>query len=281
MSTAATFARRAPRRGLWATLALLFAIGCPPPPSLGALGGQGGVGGQAFAAGKPADKRDVAIRIGWLRVGRARLSDAEGALSGWAHEVRLRTSVDLAQRPAGLDPADPRILRFPMLYWGGSSGFGALKDDAIARLREHLSAGGLLVIDNRGRSGPDPAFDRDVRATMRRVFGREPAPIPAKHVIYRTFYRLDAAMGRRADHPQLEGIALDGRYAVILTHNDLAGAFARSPGGGHAMPAVPGGEFQRERAFRLAVNLVLYGLCLDYKDDATHIEHLRRRRGGR
>lgn len=274
MSRAASTFRARPRRrpGAGLTVLLVAAVQLAPTWPAGV--------GRADAADKPTDKRDVAVRLGWLRVGRQRLADTENALSGWAHEARLRTSVDLAQRPAGLDPADPRLLRFPLLYWGGASGFGKLKDDAIARLREHLSGGGLLIIDNRGRNGPDTAFDRDIRATMRRVFGQEPAPIPAKHVIYRTFYRLDAAMGRRADQPQLEGIALDGRYAVIMTHNDLAGAFARAAGGGYALPAVPGGEFQRERAFRLAINLVLYALCLDYKDDATHVEHLRRRRGG-
>ena len=33
----------------------------------------------------------------------------------------------------------------------------------------------------------------------------------------------------------------------------------------------PGGEPQRELAFRLGINLCMYALCLDYKDDAVHL----------
>jgi hypothetical protein len=36
---------------------------------------------------------------------------------------------------------------------------------------------------------------------------------------------------------------------------------------------------QRELAIRLAVNIAMYVLCLDYKDDQVHAEELMRRRG--
>ena len=49
-----------------------------------------------------------------------------------------------------------------------------------------------------------------------------------------------------------------------------------------ARRAVPGGEPQREQAYRLGINLVMYALCLDYKDDHTHVMRLlKRRRGSR
>ena len=43
-------------------------------------------------------------------------------------------------------------------------------------------------------------------------------------------------------------------------------------------PVEPGGEAQRETAFRLGVNLAMYALCTDYKDDAVHLPFILRRR---
>jgi hypothetical protein len=42
-----------------------------------------------------------------------------------------------------------------------------------------------------------------------------------------------------------------------------------------------GGATQREAAVRLGVNLVMYALCLDYKDDQVHAPFILRRRAGR
>jgi hypothetical protein len=45
-----------------------------------------------------------------------------------------------------------------------------------------------------------------------------------------------------------------------------------------SVPVVPGGEIQRERAIRLAVNIAMYVLCSNYKDDQVHAPFLMRRR---
>jgi hypothetical protein len=46
------------------------------------------------------------------------------------------------------------------------------------------------------------------------------------------------------------------------------------------LPAVPGGEPQREQAIRLAINIAMYVLCSNYKDDQVHAQFLMRRRAG-
>jgi hypothetical protein len=40
----------------------------------------------------------------------------------------------------------------------------------------------------------------------------------------------------------------------------------------------PGGDVQREHAVRLAVNIAMYVLCSNYKDDQVHAPFLMRRR---
>jgi hypothetical protein len=43
--------------------------------------------------------------------------------------------------------------------------------------------------------------------------------------------------------------------------------------------SVEGDAEARQRAIRLAVNVAMYVLCSDYKDDQVHAEELMRRRG--
>ena len=53
-----------------------------------------------------------------------------------------------------------------------------------------------------------------------------------------------------------------------------AAAWAVNNEGQPLFPCVPGGEAQRERAFRFGVNLVIYALTGNYKDDQLHIQSL-------
>ena len=57
----------------------------------------------------------------------------------------------------------------------------------------------------------------------------------------------------------------------MYSQNDLAGAWNRSEAGDYEFDVSPGGEPQRELAVRLGINLCMYALCLDYKDDAVHL----------
>jgi hypothetical protein len=40
---------------------------------------------------------------------------------------------------------------------------------------------------------------------------------------------------------------------------------------------LPGGESQRELAFRLGINLILYALTGNYKEDQIHVPFIKRR----
>ena len=58
----------------------------------------------------------------------------------------------------------------------------------------------------------------------------------------------------------------------------LGGAWARDDFGNYDFPCEPGGEKQRELAFRMGVNFVMYALCLDYKSDQVHVPFIMKRR---
>ena len=64
----------------------------------------------------------------------------------------------------------------------------------------------------------------------------------------------------------------------MYSPNDVLGAWARDNYGNWELEVHSGGTQQREATVRFGVNLAMYALCLDYKEDQVHVEYLLRRR---
>ena len=153
------------------------------------------------------------------------------------------------------------------------------------------------------RSTSSPS--RDLRMTMRGALSCARAALAAassRWMLIAAAYRADHARARA--HPladlrtadavrgasgrlaargalaQLEAITVGDRVAVVYSRHDLGGAWARDNLGNWEHAVEPGGDRQRELALRLGVNIVLYSLCLDYKDDQVHAPFIMRRRAG-
>lgn len=200
------------------------------------------------------------------------------ALRRLAWEVRQRTSIETELQSVPLAPTDPKLFRYPFLYWGGEGEQPPFDEAAVRQLRRYLSYGGSLLIDS-AEAEPGGPFDRSVRREVERLMPRSPLTrIAPEHVLYKTFYLVDGQAGRVARVPYLEGVEYDERQAIIYAQNDLAGAWARDPFGRWVYPVTPGGDRQREMAFRLGINIVMYVLCLDYKDDLVHAPFILERR---
>lgn len=193
-------------------------------------------------------------------------------------EIDKRTSIDARLEPVEVRLTDPELHRWPLLYLAGDRAFTPFTDDEVARLRLHLQSGGMLIID--GAEGhPGGGFDQTIRQLSVRLFPKEPIEkLSEDHVIYKSFYLLHSAAGRVLAVPFLETILHDGRAAVVYCQNDLGGAYARDNFGQWEHEVFPGGDAQREQAFRLGVNLVMYATCLDYKTDQVHVPFILRRR---
>ncbi|MBI2892812.1 MAG: DUF4159 domain-containing protein [Deltaproteobacteria bacterium] len=192
------------------------------------------------------------------------------ALRRLAWEVRKRTSIETMLEPSAIRLSAPRLFGKPMLVLSGDRGFPSWPEADVTRLRRFLVHGGFLLIDDSSDSTTD--FDAAVRRELGRVLpGASLAPIPRDHVLFRTFYLLDRPVGRRTTPSDLAGIERDGRLVVVYSRLDLAGAWARDNFGNWEHEVLPGGEEQRERAFRLGVNVAMYALCLGYKADQVHV----------
>jgi hypothetical protein len=200
------------------------------------------------------------------------------ALRRMAWELVRRTSIATESDPAEVRPSDPALFRQPFLFLAGDRGFALPPESELVRLRRYLTYGGCLLIDSaEGRAGG--AFDESVRRLLASVLpGELPARIHDEHVVWKSFYVLSGAPGRILAAPYVEGVEHDRRLAIVYSQNDLGGAWARDGYGHWEHEVIPGGDTQREEAFRLGVNVVMYALCLDYKSEQAHIDYILRTR---
>jgi hypothetical protein len=217
------------------------------------------------------------LAVGQLEHG-GRWNPRPTALRRLQWELAQRTSIETAAEAAHVQLGRPGLHRFPFLYLAGEGAFPALGEPERAALRRHLQHGGFLLVD--GADGSDGSgFDASARRELHAVLPASPLlRVPREHVLYKSFYLLDHQGGRLAMKPWLEAQLLDGRLAVLYSQNDLGGAWARGALGEWEYACTPGGEAQRETAFRLGVNIAMYALCTDYKDDAVHVPFILRRR---
>ena len=116
--------------------------------------------------------------------------------------------------------------------------------------------------------------------------------MPDNHVLTKAFYILNDFPGRyrgsplwveaqqqrdeERDRPARAG---DGVSSIIITGNDLAGAWAIDENNIPIYPTVPPDPVQREHAFRAGVNIMMYMLTGNYKADQVHVPALLERLG--
>jgi len=202
------------------------------------------------------------------------------AMKRLAWEVRQRTAVETRLETTRVRFSDAELYNSPLLYFSGDRAFPPFSDAEVQGFRRFVDFGGFVIIDD---ASPDQTgFDTSVRREISRAFGiRALTRVDGKHVVFRSFYLVSQPAGRVEGPDYLEGVEHAGRLAVVYSRHDLGGAYERDNLGNYAYSVSPGAERQREIAFRLGVNMFLYALCLDYKDDQVHAPFIMRRWAGR
>ena len=203
------------------------------------------------------------------------------APSRWSWELVQRTSAPARLKPTHVRADDPSVVDAPFLWLSGDAALTAFTPQEISGLRKFFALGGVLLVDDAGVSdeGGPSAFGRTAREQIARVLpDTSPIALGQDHVLFKTFYLLRRAEGRVAGPKTLEAIVRGGQAQVVFSSHDIGGALARGVTGAWENPVVPGGDVQRERAIRLAVNIAMYTLCSNYKDDQVHAPFLMRRR---
>jgi hypothetical protein len=199
----------------------------------------------------------------------------------WSWELVKRTSAPARLRPTIVRADDSAIVDEPFVYWSGERAVPALTSNEVSGLRKFFALGGLMFVDDAAPSdgGAPGPFGKSAREQIARVLSdATPIPIGEENVVFRSFYLLRRAEGRIAGSKTLDALVRGGSTRVIFSSHDLGGALARGPTGLWEFSVTPGGDAQREHAIRLAVNISMYALCSNYKDDQVHAPWLMRRR---
>ncbi|NUP09330.1 MAG: DUF4159 domain-containing protein [Polyangiaceae bacterium] len=198
----------------------------------------------------------------------------------WADELARRTSAPSRVQPTIVHADEKELLAEPFVIWGGAAEAPALTSKEIGVLKQFFSLGGILFVDD---FSPDTGvFGKSARREIARVLPENsPLSVGTEHVLFRSFYLLKRAAGRVQGPTKLDVVVRAGAVQVIYTSHDVLGALAIDSAGVNSLDVSPGGEAQRELAIRLCVNVAMYVLCSNYKDDQVHAEHIMRRRGGK
>ena len=183
----------------------------------------------------------------------------------------VRRRAPRRKRRASGDADRPALLRNPFAVWTGREEWERCRARGAGRALPALAH--LGVDDASALRRPSPFGSGE----LARVLPKRPRAV-VRALLYKTFYLLDRPMGRVLGPAFIEAIVRGRAAQVLFLSHDLLGALARS-GEGWALPTEPGGVDQRERAVRFAVNIAMYVLCSDYKDDIVHAPFLMQRRG--
>ena len=224
-----------------------------------------------YATGRelPADKldvRDVADfkddhpRRGALRIAKLRHAGdwniAPLAIPNLTTALRDRLKFDVVINHKELFARDPGLVHYPLIYLHGRAAVDFSEDDRVA-LRRHLTPGGGTLFADAACGSP--AFDAAFRRFVADLLPSNPlVPIPKDDDLYtrKVGYdladaRLTPAAGGKADFPELEGVKIDGRWAVIYSKLDLGCALQKQAG-------IECRGYVHESALRIATNIVLY-----------------------
>jgi hypothetical protein len=229
-------------------------------------------------------------------------SVSQAGLAGLTLFLAQRTALE-AGDPIGLDVAHDELAFYPLIYWPIAPGAARPSEDALKRIDSYMKQGGTVLFDTRDAVVAPPGAGGETRSPgmleLRKILSSldipELEPVPHDHVLTKTFYLLRDFPGR-FNSGQLWVEALpavndedeasrrparggDGVSSIIITSNDLAGAWAMQSDGQPMLPMVEGEPRQRELAFRAGVNIVMYTLTGNYKADQVHVPALLERLG--
>ncbi len=237
-------------------------------------------------------------RLAYVVTGDATVDETSKAgLTGLTQILSQRTALSPGD-PIGIDLSRDEVAFYPLIYWPIVATRPMPSEAAIRRLDAFMKGGGTVIFDTRDAfsNRPDGAVSAEgqyLRRMLATLDIPELEPVPADHVLTKTFYILDSFPGRYATGqtwvealpPQAEGEenrparSGDSVSPIIITSNDLAAAWAVGPRGEYLYPVVGSDQRQREMAYRSGINIVMYSLTGNYKADQVHVPALLERLG--
>ena len=166
--------------------------------------------------------------------------------------INERTSLKVEPTEARVSLKDDRVWDHPFLH---VTGHGVIKfsDAEVLRLREYLTRGGFLHVDD--NYGLDESFRREIA----RVFPDRPlVDVPLTHPVYHIVYDFPAGLPKVHEHDGKPargfGIFIGTRLALFYSYESDLGNGWEDPGTYSDPPAL------HEAALRMGVNLFVYAV---------------------
>ena len=251
---------------------------------------------------RPGDEQAVAAvtdtRIAYVITGNGQVDAISRAgLAGLTRFLADKTALEPAA-PAGVNIASDELAFYPLIYWPIDPTAPMPDQQAIARIDAYMQQGGTVLFDTRdqfstglGSNDTSPATRR-LRDILSSLNVPPLEPVPPDHVLTKTFFIMNEFPGRYAGSPLWVESSLtaqsganrpvrtgDGVSPIMITANDLAGAWATDANGQPMLPTVPADPMQRLWAMRGGVNIMMYMLTGNYKSDQVHVPVLLERLG--
>lgn len=290
-------ARLTRRAAIASSIALVFAVAAgvttvPPAGAQQTTTSQGLNAAEQFAM-----ESSLQTRIGYVLTGDMQVdATSKMGLEGLSRVLQQRTSIEPAD-PIAIDLQRDVIVFFPLIYWPVIASAEPPDDALLAKLSDYMKNGGTIFFDTRDDNAstasltgsPSPSTIA-LRGILDRLDVPALEPVPDGHVMTRAFYLLQAFPGRWAggqlwveartsNEASIKAAASDGVTSIIIGSNDYAAAWAVDEAGNPQFPVSPGGEGQREHAWRTGVNVMMYALTGNYKADQVHVPALLERLG--
>jgi hypothetical protein len=220
---------------------------------------------------------------------------SHAGLDGLSLYMSQRTSYDYSA-PIGVDLTHDDLSFYPLLYWPVLGASPMPNAQSLAKLTLYMKHGGTILFDTKDAhltlSNATALTEnrQALRALLAKLDVPPLQPVPQNHVMTKTFYLLTEFYGRYSSGQtwvaltsskasKTSPVIGDQVSPLIVTSNDLAGAWAIDKQGMSLLPLVPNLPQQRDYSYRAGVNIMMYVLTGTYKTDQVHVPALLERLG--
>lgn len=216
-------------------------------------------------------------------------------LKGLSYILNSRTAVEPAE-PLAVDILRDELAFYPILYWPVGLYTKPISAEGAQRVNAYMKQGGMIIFDTKDQNSRVGGLKGEGQAALETLLSKldipRLEPVPKGHVLSKSFYLLSQFPGRyqggelwveattksRSDRSS-DVSEIDGVSTILITSNDFSSAWAVNDNLQPLYPVVPGDRLQREMAYRVGVNIVMYALAGNYKADQVHVPALLERLG--